>query len=86
MAQKGKLKINMANRQTKSLRKRGLSLKFNRGADFSHMGQTRHTHPEFTIQEMPSYKGICVNSNFSAREKTENQRRSAWRGCPSSRD
>jgi hypothetical protein len=40
----------MANKQTRALRKLGLSLRFKKGVDFSHLsGRERAAHPEFEI-------------------------------------
>ena len=51
------------NRQTKRLRDNNRSLKFNHGVDFSHMGKTRHEHPEFSLVEFDKVRGVCVNSH-----------------------
>lgn len=75
----------MANKQTRSLAKKGLSVKFNHGVDFS---KERKHHgngdpgwwPELTKVERPKFKGQCVDSSFANREKTGNKRTKAWQG------
>jgi len=70
----------MANRQTRSLRKRGLSLKFHKGVNFMDDAGTRAraNHPEFSLVEFESTKGTTVNSSFEA-QGTNNKRTSAWK-------
>jgi len=52
----------MANKQTRALAKRGLSLKFHRGVDFSHGNRDKGKNNEISIVERPSSKGRHVNS------------------------
>ncbi len=72
----------MANKQTTRLRKAGFSLRFNSGTPFAHLsGAERARHPEFTIIELESTKGRCVDSSFANRAKTGNNRTRAWQGA-----
>ena len=50
------------NRQTKHFRKLGLSVKFNKGVDFSHMG-THRKPDELSFVQRPCVRGRCVNSS-----------------------
>lgn len=76
----------MANKQTRRLAKYGLSMKFNKGVDFS---RERKHHgngdpawwPELTKVERPSTKGTNVYTGFDNKEKLnpDNKRTRAYR-------
>lgn len=55
----------MANRHTRRLCYEGLSLRFNKGVNFSGItGRERATHPEFMLVNRPMPpKGVCINSS-----------------------
>lgn len=53
----------MANKQTRALRKRGLSLKFNKGVDFSKERKMPDLNPEFTLVGRDTARGYSVDSS-----------------------
>lgn len=62
----------MANRQTRSLLKLGLSLKFNHGVD--HTGADHSDRPEIRIVERPLFRGSNCVTEFGAKGFTGNRR------------
>jgi hypothetical protein len=59
----------MANRQTRALRKNNLSLKFNKGVDFTGARTRNDPNPELALVERPLVRGRCVDSTSERRRK-----------------
>lgn len=65
----------MANKQTRYLRKKGLSLKFNKHVDFTGARSHSDPNPEFTLVERPLESGYTVDSAGERSKRRKNSYR-----------